>query len=322
MTALGGGDRYCSNNNSIIERPNEGSSSNNNERSFANILNKQKSMDSTYHGGSGFYKASENNWHSSQNVAAKHGGCEASPGGMGGGLSQRNLNNPLGAGGVLGGGQQRSVLNLSMVASNNSGTGSIKSHKWKKNFTIQVLGGISEQNSMIVEKFESKSGLWNVMETRAAGRNKFGCVLTPSKRILVFGGKTNTHNKIKNSEEFDPKTSTWRPGKIELFEAKSGFGYTLYNKKIYLAGGNNGTTALDNFEEYDVFTGERHRLPAMLAAREEFSLVYTNKTIYAIGGGSINGAVLKSVEKYNLDAKVWEKCPDMIFPRRVHGVTC
>jgi hypothetical protein len=60
----------------------------------------------------------------------------------------------------------------------------------------------------------------------------------------------------------------------------------------------------------------------MLAAREEFSLVYMNKTIYAIGGGSINGAVLKSVEKYNLDTKAWEKCPDMIFPRRVHGVTC
>jgi hypothetical protein len=49
VTALGNGDRYCSNNNSIIERPNEGSCGNN-ERSFANILNKQKSMDSSYHG--------------------------------------------------------------------------------------------------------------------------------------------------------------------------------------------------------------------------------------------------------------------------------
>jgi hypothetical protein len=135
---------------------------------------------------------------------------------MGGNLSQRNLNNPLGASGVLGNGQQRSVHNLSTVASNNSATGSIKSHKWKKNFTIQVLGGISEQNSMIVEKYESKSGLWNVMETRAAGRNKFGCVLTPSKRILVFGGKTNVISNLTNKTRLTTRSkiqrsSTQRP---------------------------------------------------------------------------------------------------------------
>lgn len=93
-------------------------------------------------------------------------------------------------------------------------------------------------------------------------------------------------------------------------------------EKVYVAGGNNGQIALNTFEEYDVFTNERHRLQNMIIPRDELSLVACNGGIFAIGGGSYNGAVLKSVERYDFNNGIWEKIPDMIIPRRAHSLCC
>ena len=124
---------------------------------------------------------------------------------------------------------------------------------------------------MNIEKYESKANTWKTIESKPNGRNKFGLVLLPYKKILIFGGKTSTNVKLKNSEELDLRTNIWKQGKVELYEAKSGFGYALNLNKLYIAGGNNGNSPVNSFDCHDIITGEKQKLPNMLSPREEFS---------------------------------------------------
>lgn len=276
------------------------------ETSFTKILNAQKPIQS-YKNNSQISQQ-PNYDHSPDNVRIANNG------------TKNNINGYLSSNLVSG--SKISIGGSGLNTSGNTHALLSKSTKFKKNFSIYTMGGINEQNSMIVEKFDSRSSNWTVVETRSIGRNKFGCIMMPSKKILVFGGKTYKNDRLKTSEEFDLKTLTWKQGKIELYEPKSGFGYILQNKKVYVAGGNNGQIALNTFEEYDVFTNERHRLQNMIIPRDELSLVACNGGIFAIGGGSYNGAVLKSVERYDFNNGIWEKIPDMIIPRRAHSLCC
>jgi hypothetical protein len=40
---------------------------------------------------------------------------------------------------------------------------------------------------------------------------------------------------------------------LRLLSAKSGFGYTSFDDKIYVAGGNDGKSILSDFDEYNTF---------------------------------------------------------------------
>lgn len=86
-----------------------------------------------------------------------------------------------------------------------------------------------------------------------------------------------------------------------------------------MAGGNNGQEILKTFESYDLQTGACSRLPDMHVPRDELCLAALEGEVYAIGGGSLDGVTLRSVEKFSFEANRWEPVCDLLIPRRAHS---
>ena len=57
--------------------------------------------------------------------------------------------------------------------------------------------------------------------------------------------------------------------KQKLKKAKSGFGYTCFDDKIFLCGGNDGKNILYDFEEYNTFKNNCTPQKPMILARDE-----------------------------------------------------
>lgn len=138
-------------------------------------------------------------------------------------------------------------------------------------------------------------------------------------QVLVFGGKIGAE-RASDSKLFDLKLKKWTVGPINLAEGKSGFGFCLLDKILFVAGGNNGNQILSSFDSFDLTSGKRLSLKPMNTARDELSLVHANGYLYAIGGGGNDGENLRSVERYDLGLNRWEPVENMLIPRRAHSV--
>lgn len=56
----------------------------------------------------------------------------------------------------------------------------------------------------------------------------------------------------------------------------------------------------------------------MACPRDELCLVALEGEIFAIGGGTLDGVTLRTVEKFNFEANRWEPACDLLIPRRAH----
>ncbi|MDI9357659.1 MAG: hypothetical protein QM528_01795 [Phycisphaerales bacterium] len=96
-------------------------------------------------------------------------------------------------------------------------------------------------------------------------------------------------------------------------------GGTLYNGKIYIAGGSDGVHILNTVEYFD---GTRWQMaPAMTVPRYGFGLAVYNGYVYAVGGNGGRGSVpvnLDTVEYF--DGYSWQFAPSTSVPRAVSGV--
>lgn len=106
---------------------------------------------------------------------------------------------------------------------------------------------------------------------------------------------------------------------------KSGFGYTSFDDKIYVAGGNDGKSILSDFDEYNTFKNSATSLPKMITNRDEIGVTksFDEEEIYAIGGfGGKSKSCLKSCERFSFERKCWEGIADLNSPRRALAAVC
>ncbi|MBI4887911.1 MAG: hypothetical protein HY824_12520 [Acidobacteria bacterium] len=88
-------------------------------------------------------------------------------------------------------------------------------------------------------------------------------------------------------EEYDPAANSWR-AMNKMPTARSGHGWTTYQGRIYVAGGEMRDSHMDaifrDVEVFDPATGEWYKLPPMPTARHGVNLAAANGMLHAIGG--------------------------------------
>ena len=109
---------------------------------------------------------------------------------------------------------------------------------------------------------------------------------------------------IQSMIEYTPSVNPW-VRKAPMPQTKESFGYTVYNNKIYVAGGKSGSTYYDTLHVYDQTTDTWETKASLPSARAGLTLVTIEDVIYAVGGytSSYPGKIL--ISKYTPATNTW-----------------
>lgn len=177
---------------------------------------------------------------------------------------------------------------------------------------IYVMGGYKYSNSKHysvndVEIYDIATDTWSTANSMPLNTTHAKSIVYNSK-IYVFAGVNaitgSTSVKHKSMQIFDIKDGTWTSNTIPF--ARYGYTLDLIVDKIYLIGGQDGTTYCSDVKIYDLLTetwsdGSKMSHNVYQAA----SAVHNNK-IYICGGDN-NSILLNSVDIYNTLTNTWTK---------------
>ncbi len=123
---------------------------------------------------------------------------------------------------------------------------------------------------------------------------------------------------------YNIETDTWSKGSSMLTE-RFNFTPIIYNHKIYIAGGVNGTykNYVSTLDVYDIATDTWTSLGDMIDVRNNYSAVLYKDDIYYIGGCLYNAASTPcdKVSKYNITSNTWENVSNLLDKRYMFGAT-
>ncbi|RVE70271.1 hypothetical protein OJAV_G00062530 [Oryzias javanicus] len=112
--------------------------------------------------------------------------------------------------------------------------------------------------------------------------------------------------------------------KLRMLSPRSNLAACSSQGKIYTSGGTaqseEGLTALDLFESYDIRSESWQVETSMLTPRCQHRSVDANGLIYVCGGRSSDGRVLNNCEVYNPTTKEWTEMCAMREARKEHGL--
>uniref|UniRef100_A0A914GR14 BTB domain-containing protein n=1 Tax=Globodera rostochiensis TaxID=31243 RepID=A0A914GR14_GLORO len=124
-------------------------------------------------------------------------------------------------------------------------------------------------------------------------------------RIYAMGGINQLQQSPSAVEYYDPSTKKWSLGKI---------GIAVFDRKIYVVGGYNGTERLKCAEMFDTRTNQWDTLSPMLKRRSAMCAITLGEHLFVCGGYDGNHA-LDSVESFDVRKKQWFARPPMLASR-------
>ncbi len=136
--------------------------------------------------------------------------------------------------------------------------------------------------------------------------------------VLLFLGY-DTKTRLKSVEKLDLSESTpqWQSVSPLLFR-RALPAVCVYDSKIYVCGGFDGTSRHSTMEYYDYQLDKWTLLDSTSVGREGAGLVSLGDSLYCIGGyDGFN--LLKSVERYDLHTSTWSLISPMLTPRSGAG---
>lgn len=143
-------------------------------------------------------------------------------------------------------------------------------------------------------------------------------VVAVNNKIYAIGGQTAEYGGYSNVvEEYNPATDAWTK-KANMPVAKSYFGYFVYNNKVYVLGGFNGSY-LSSVEVYDpvadTWVSKGNILPT---ARKSLTVTLdpTSGKAYAIGG--YHGGYLNTVHEFDPETFTFTQKPNITTRRSDH----
>jgi N-acetylneuraminic acid mutarotase len=166
---------------------------------------------------------------------------------------------------------------------------------------IYVIGGSDEAGLSVatVEAYDIATNKWETKRPMPTARNH-PAAGTVNGKIYVIGGRlsaANVANMLSSAtdvvEEYDPATDTWRV-MTKMPYATSGEGWTTFQGRIYVAGGELRDAHMDavfrDFVVFDPAINDWYRLPSMPTARHGVVLAALGNRIHAVAGHtSFNG---------------------------------
>jgi N-acetylneuraminic acid mutarotase len=160
---------------------------------------------------------------------------------------------------------------------------------------IYVIGGNIAGGLTVgsIEVYDPATNQWDARTTMPTPRNHPAAGAVAGK-IYVIGGRLAAPNiggfVASNTdvvEEYDTAANTWR-AMNKMPTARSGHGWTTFQGRIYVAGGEMRDSHMDaifrDVEVFDPATGDWYRLPPMPTARHGVNLAAAGNRLHAIGG--------------------------------------
>ncbi|XP_056374827.1 kelch-like protein 40 [Hyla sarda] len=138
-------------------------------------------------------------------------------------------------------------------------------------------------------------------------------VVSHENLVYVIGGKGADKKCLNRLCVYNPKKFEWKD-LAPMKTARSLFGATLHNGKIYIAAGVTDTGLTSTMEVYDTKTNKWEDFTEFPQERSSLSLVSMDGTLYAIGGFAtveneneeLVPTELNDIWRYNEDEKKWE----------------
>jgi N-acetylneuraminic acid mutarotase len=160
---------------------------------------------------------------------------------------------------------------------------------------IYVIGGNTDGglNVGTNEAYDPATNRWETKRPMPTARNHAAAGAVGGKIYLIggrlaapnIGGFLSSNTDIV--EEYDPATDRWRP-MTKMPTPRSGHGFTTYEGRIYVAGGEARDAHSDaifrDLEAFDPVRNDWLRLPPMPTARHGVNLAAYDNRIHAIGG--------------------------------------
>ncbi|KAF7245721.1 Kelch-like protein 40 [Varanus komodoensis] len=138
-------------------------------------------------------------------------------------------------------------------------------------------------------------------------------VVSHKDLIYVIGGKGSHKKCLNNMSVYDPKKFEWKE-LAPLKLARSLFGATVHNNKIYVAAGVTDSGLTNSVEVYDIAKNKWEAFTEFPQERSSASLISLAGTLYLIGGfatvetesGELVPTELNDVWRYDEEGKKWE----------------
>ena len=140
-------------------------------------------------------------------------------------------------------------------------------------------------------------------------------------KIYVIGGTNKKEPACNQSVVIDLDEKIWNPLPPKPTTCYACGGY-LRNNKIYIIGGRDGQTPVQNVEVFDLETQQWENLAPMLSIRVFYSVMGVRDEIFALGGLVPMVGICKITEKYSIKENKWTRLKDMLDIRSdaTHGI--
>ena len=158
-----------------------------------------------------------------------------------------------------------------------------------------VLGGSDEAGLSVAanEVYDVATNRWETKRPMPTARNHPAGGAVGGK-LYVIGGRlsqSNVANMMSSAtdvvEEYDPAADTWKT-MTKMPYATSGQGWTTFQGRIYVAGGelrdSHGDSIFRDFVVFDPASNQWFRLPSMPTARHGVVLAAAGNRLHAISG--------------------------------------
>ncbi|XP_072010523.1 kelch-like protein 40 [Engystomops pustulosus] len=138
-------------------------------------------------------------------------------------------------------------------------------------------------------------------------------VVSHENLVYVIGGKGSDKKCLNRLCVYNPKKFEWKD-LAPMRTARSLFGATLHDGKIYIAAGVTDSGLTNTMEVYDIKANKWEDFSEFPQERSSLSLISMDSTLYAIGGfatvenesGELVPTELNDIWRYNVDEKKWE----------------
>jgi DNA-binding CsgD family transcriptional regulator len=188
---------------------------------------------------------------------------------------------------------------------------------------IYAIGGESLQGiSNVVEKYDPQTNTWSHLSVKSTAVTDINSV-SFGGLIYVPGGKLISGMPTDRNEIYDPNSDQWSLGK-PLPKPISAYALTVYEGRMYLFGGWDGTKVINNAYVFDFRDNTWSEIPSMPTARSYAGAVVVGGKIYVIGGYDGNQALAVNevyLPDFSGDGSPWVQAPELPSGRYGMGIT-